>query len=479
MQKNNAYRHKPIILVAILALLGVALVAAGLFLFFSPMEESSPGVASRPNIVLIVMDAFRADKVGAARNGAPLTPFLDSLTEKGACFPNAVTNCTWTRPAMASLYTSLYVDTHQVVYDTHVPEETGDYAALSPELDTIATVFKEAGYATIGIQTNGNLFPEFGFQRGFDVYRTAMDAEGARVTDWALEEAGRTGPPFFLYAHYMDPHLPYDPPRQYREMMGYAPESLSPEEREIVEHFRDYLMAHCKLKTGQLSRFPFTPLSEAGREAVRCLYDACIRYTDDEVRRLVESARANAPRTVFIILADHGEHFWDHDLLGHGITLYDCELRIPLFLFGEGVTPAKITRPVELIDVLPTLASLAGLAPMEAWQGRDVFLDGDRPVYAKTRAVSPAWNTHLESVIAEGKKLILDRREDSLQLYDWLGDPGEHNNLATAETETTERLRNLLEHHRRLTLGARRGARQETDIDEETREQLRRLGYMD
>jgi len=479
MQEKHFYRHKPITLVALLALLGVALVSAGLFLFFSPMEKSSPGVASRPNIVLIVMDAFRADKVGATRNGVPLTPFLDSLTEKGACFSNAVTNCTWTRPAMASLYTSLYVDAHQVVYDTHVAEETGAYAALSPELDTIATVFKEAGYATIGIQTNGNLFPEFGFQRGFDVYRTAMDAEGARVTDWALEEAGRTGPPFFLYAHYMDPHLPYDPPRQYREMMGYAPESLSPEEREIVEHFRDYLMAHCKLKTGQLSRFPFTPLSEAGREAVRCLYDACIRYTDDEVRRLVESARANAPRTVFIILADHGEHFWDHDLLGHGITLYDCELRIPLFLFGEGVTPAKITRPVELIDVLPTLASLAGLAPMEAWQGRDVFLDGDRPVYAKTRAVSPAWNTHLESVIAEGKKLILDRREDSLQLYDWLGDPGEHNNLATAETETTERLRNLLEQHYRLNLRARQSTHQETTIDEETREQLRRLGYMD
>ena len=235
------------------------------------------------------------------------------------------------------LFTSLYVETHQVVYDTDVGEETGAYAVLPQELVTVATLLKDAGYTTLAIQSNGNLSPEFGYSRGFDVYRAALDVPGVVVTDWAIEEMRRAQGPFFLYAHYMDTHVPYDPPQGYRDMMGYAPESLLPEEREIVEHFRDYLMAHCKVKTGQLSRLPFTPLSEAGREAVRCLYDACVRYTDDEVRRLVESVQAKSPDTVFVILADHGEHFWDHDLLGHGITLYNCELRIPLFLFGGPV----------------------------------------------------------------------------------------------------------------------------------------------
>ncbi len=479
MQENNSYRHKPIVLVAILALLGVVLVTAGLFLLLSPGEEAFHGDRVKPNIVLIVMDAFRADKVGAQRNGVPLTPFLNSLTEEGACFSRAVTNCTWTRPAMASLYTSLYVDAHQVVYDTHVPEEVSAYAALSPELDTIATVLKDAGYATIGIQTNGNLFPEFGFDRGFDVYRTSLDDIGSLVTDWAIEEINQASAPFFLYVHYMDPHLPYDPPQEYRDMMGYTPGSLAPEEREIVENFRDYLMAHCKIKTGQISQMPFAPLSDAGREAVKCLYDACIRYTDDEVRRLVESVRAKASDTVFVILADHGEHFWDHDLLGHGITLYDCELRIPLFLFGGSVTPGKMDWPVEIVDILPTIAKLIGLSPLDSWQGKEMFSSEVRPVYAKTRSNSPAWNTDLESVIFEGRKLILNRRDGDVQLYDWPGDAGEIHNLAEKEPESVERLRGMLEQQYRLNLRARQGVHQETTIDEETREQLRRLGYMD
>lgn len=460
-------------------MLGAAILAAGVYLMLPPGKESSRAAPPKPNVVLIVMDAFREDKVGATRNGVPLTPFLDSLAGNSAYFPNAVTNCTWTRPAMASLFTSLYVETHQVVYDTDVGEETGAYAVLPQELVTVATLLKDAGYTTLAIQSNGNLSPEFGYSRGFDVYRAALDVPGVVVTDWAIEEMRRAQGPFFLYAHYMDTHVPYDPPQGYRDMMGYAPESLLPEEREIVEHFRDYLMAHCKVKTGQLSRLPFTPLSEAGREAVRCLYDACVRYTDDEVRRLVESVQAKSPDTVFVILADHGEHFWDHDLLGHGITLYNCELRIPLFLFGGPVPPGIIQRPVEIVDILPTLANLIGLPPLDSWQGKDLFLAGDRPVYAKTRALSPEWNTHLESVICEGGKLILNHRDNSCHLYDWIDDPGEQNDLAEEDPEFAKRLRALLEQHYRMNLRARQGAHQEAAIDEETREQLQRLGYMD
>lgn len=479
MEAKTTNKKKRILITACPALLGALLMAAGVFLLFSPDENAPHHTTVKPNVVLIVMDAFREDKVGATRNGVPLTPFLDSLIENSAYFPNAVTNCTWTRPSMASLYTSLYVDTHQVVYDTHVPDEPSAYAALSPELDTISTVLKAAGYTTIGIQTNGNLFPEFGFNRGFDMYRTSLDDQATQVTDWAIEEVNGAKSPFFLYAHYMDPHLPYDPPQTYREMMGYAPASLAPEERQIVENFRDYLMAFCKTKTGQLTRMPFPLLSEAGREAVTCLYDGCIRYTDDEVKRLVESVQEKAPDTVFIILADHGEHFWDHDLLGHGLSLYNCELRIPLFVFGGSVPPGTSERPVEIVDILPTVAHLLDLEPLDSWQGHNLFLDAVRPVYTKTRSNSPAWNTNLESVICEGKKLIMNRRDDTIQLYDWPKDAGEQKNLSEEAPGDVERLRGMLEAHHRHNLRARQSTHQETTIDEETAEQLRRLGYMD
>lgn len=472
---------KKILFVDAILSVGIALLVFG-YVLSRPVDQVPHEAKTRqkgPNVVLIVMDAFRKDRLGAQRNGIPLTPYLDSLRPEAAVFSNAVTACTWTRPAMASLFTSLYVDTHQVMFNEPVPGESGISDALSPSLPLISTVFKDAGYHTVGIQANGNLFPEFGFNRGFDVYRTALDAKGTLLTDWAMEELNRTSEPFFLYVHYMDPHLPYDPPQQFRDIVGYTTEGLLPGEREIVENFREYYMEHCKAVTGQTKGSPFAPLSPQGMEAVKALYDAEIRYTDDEVRRLVEAVRQKAPGTVFIILADHGEHFWDHGLLGHGLSLYDCEVRIPLMLVGGAVKKGNFEEPVEIIDVLPTVANLVGVSAMPTWQGVDVFSRGDRPVFSKTRGPSPGWNTYLEMVISEGKKLILNRNNDTVHLYAWPGDPGETDDLSVVLPEEVRRMTALSGEQLRKNHALRSGDAGTTVIDEETREQLRRLGYME
>lgn len=464
-----------------IASLGIALLIVG-YVLSGPQEQPSPAAKVRrsgPNIVLILMDAFRADRLGAERNGVSLTPFLDSLEQEAAVFSNAVTVCTWTRPAMASLFTSLYIDTHQVMFNNPVPGEPGVSDALSPALPSMSTVLKDAGYHTMGIQANGNLFPELGFSRGFDVYRTALDAKGTLLTDWALEEVNRAPSPFFLYVHYMDPHLPYDPPQEYRDIVGYAPDGLPAGEREIVENFRDYYMEHCKAVTGQTAISPFAPLSAEGMEAVKALYDAEIRYTDDEVRRLVGAVRRKAPDTVFIVLADHGEHFWDHGLLGHGLSLYDCEVRIPLMLFGGEVGKGRFEQPVEIIDILPTVAGLIGLPLLESWQGVDLFAPGPKVVFSKTRGPSPEWNTNLEMVISEGRKLLLNHGNDTARLYDWLADPTETNDLSGQFPEEVSRLKRQLQRKYLENNALRSGGAETAVIDEETREQLRRLGYGD
>lgn len=472
---------KKILVINVFLSLGIALLVLG-YLLSMPVEQATPDTTARqkrPNIVLIVMDAFRQDRLGAQRNGIPLTPYLDAQRSKAAVFSNAVTTCTWTRPAMASLFTSLYLDAHQVIFNEPVPGESGLSDALAPSLPIISSVLKAAGYHTVGIQANGNLFPEFGFNRGFDVYRTALDAKGTLLTDWAMEELNGSPEPFFFYVHYMDPHLPYEPPQQYRDMVGYTAEGLSPSERDIVENFREYYMEHCKAVTGQTTGSSFAPLSAQGMEAVKTLYDAEIRYTDDEVHRLVDAFRQKAPDTIFIILADHGEHFWDHGLLGHGLSLYDCEARIPLIVFGGPVTTGHFEQTVEIIDVLPTVAHMAGIPPMQTWQGVDLFSRGDSPVFSKTRGPSPAWNTHLEMVIWEGKKLILNRVSDTVQMYAWPGDPGEKDDLSGVLPEEVRRLKSLIGEQMRRNHRLRSGAAGTTVIDEETREQLRRLGYME
>ena len=472
---------KKILVLDAIVSLGIVLLIVG-YVLSRPVKQTPPDTKidpKGPNIVLIVMDAFRQDRLGANRNGVPLTPFLDSLQSEAAVFSNAVTACTWTRPAMASLYTSLYVYTHQVIFNEPVLAESDISDALSPTLPIISTILKDAGYHTVGIQANGNLFPEFGFHRGFDIYRTALDAKGSLLTDWAIQEVDRTVEPFFLYVHYMDPHLPYDPPQEYRDIVGYTAEGLTAAEREIVENFREYYMEHCKAFTGRTTGSPFAALSPAGMEGVKALYDAEIRYTDEEVRHLVEHVRQKDPNTVFIVLADHGEHFWDHGLLGHGLSLYDCEVRIPLLLFGGDVKGGVFEQPVEIIDILPTVAKLTGVAPMQGWQGSDLFSRQEKPLFSKTRGPSPAWNTHLEMVISAGKKMILNRGNDTVQLYAWPGDPEEKDELSAAFPEEVRRLKSIAGEQMRRNHALISGAAGTTVMDEETREQLRRLGYME
>lgn len=469
-----------IVLLFLLCIAGCLLLMVGGYLLIDqPGVEKDISVQKNiPNVVLIVMDAFRFDRIGKSRNGIPLTPFLDSLVGEAAVFDNAVANCTWTRPSMASLFTSMYMDAHQVVYDNHEYGEKDALDALSPGLPTIATYLKKAGYHTVGIQTNGNLFPELGFARGFDVYRTALDAKGTLVTDWAIEELERTSSPFFLYAHYMDTHAPYAPPTKYLDMMGYAPDKLPEGERAIVENFLDYLVSHCQYMTGQIQAPSFPPLSDAGREAVKLLYDALVRYTDDEVGRLVNTVRRRAPDTVFIITADHGEHFWDHGLLGHGITLFNCELHVPLFFFGKGVQPARIDRMTESVDVLPGLAGLLRLPREDFWQGADIFDGEEKSVYAKTKSISPAYHTDLEMVVSAGKKLIVDNHSGAKLLFEWSEDPEETHNLAEEDLDTVDRLDRLLQRHRQMNYQARKGDRAQTTVDGETLEQMKRLGYV-
>ncbi len=473
-------KFAPIIVICCLLGVGVVLIGLGIGLYKTSTELNSSRRApvKTTNVVLIVMDAFRADRVGQVRNGVPLTPFLDSLGGEAAVFRSAVSNCTWTRPSMTSLLTSLYVDAHQVIYGALVKEDPDAFNALAPEIPTIATVLKAYGYNTLAIQTNGNLFPELGFSKGFDVYRTSLDADATQVTDWALEEWNRARTPFFLYAHYMDPHLPYEPPQQHRDMVGYAPETLSNEERAVVENFRDYYRAHCEFMTGQTPNSPFAPLSDAGKEAVKLLYDASIRYTDDHVGRLVKTIREKAPDTLFIITADHGEHFWDHEFLGHGLTLYNCELRVPLFFLGAGVPPGEYDHVVELVDVLPSVAGLLGLPREHNWQGADAFRSEDKPVYAKTKSSNPRWNTDWEMVISEGKKLVLNHKDGTAHLFTFPQDGLESEDLGKEDPTTVGRLRELLRQHHLKNLQARRAKGKQAEMDTATLEQLRNLGYM-
>ena len=465
-------------------LLGILLVFISLLLILLPQNEKDTNEVKQrffPNVVLIVMDAFRADRIGAERNGIQLTPFLNQLVDESVYFKNAITPCTWTRPAMTSLFTSLHVDTHQVYYGTSSIDGNIFSDILPENVQTLSMYMKKLGYATLAVQTNGQLSADFGYDRGFDSY-VFMDAPpGEEATAYALSLLSENKSPSFLYVHYMDPHIPYDPPQQYLDMVGYNTDNLSETEKAIAEDFSTYFWDHINYITGRSNSRRYQVLSAEGKDCIMARYDAAVRYCDEQVRNLVFSIKKDYPQTLFIITADHGEHFWDHDYLGHGLTMYNCELRAPLFFVADFLSPVIIERPASLVDVLPTVADLLETKPSSEWQGDSLFKKDNvtSPVFAYSRASSPGSNTDIEAVIFNGMKYIRDNKKADEKLFTWPEDVFEKNDLSEEMLDVSSKMQQLLLDHRHDNIQARQSRPQQTNIDAETIEQMRRLGYME
>jgi len=463
---------------------GLAMMATAFLLWpTNPESRTVPPTVrqatERPNIVLIVIDALRADRIGARRNDQPVMPALESLARGGTLYLNAWAPASWTRPSMASLFTALPMEAHQVRWSADPDQPNGPSDVLADPFETLAEYLRQAGWRTAGVQTNPNCLPEFGMAQGFDTYAFSAEWRAEQVTDKALELVGGIDGPFFLYVHYMETHLPYPALPEARSAMGWPPPGWSAADIEAAEKgFTDYFWSYLRYCFG-MSATPPPQFSEAQRDAVRLIYDAAARTVDAAVGRLVASIERQFPDTLFLILADHGEQFWDHELLGHGLSLYAEETRVPLILYGWN-TPATSREftPISLQDIMPLLAGRLGLPPRKYWMGT---MPGapDRPIFSSTRAPWPSWNVQLDMVVFGKWKLIYDGRRDTCELYDLTEDPGERHNLAGTAAETVKQGKALLRKHLEEALGRRRAGQETRKMDESVREQLRAIGYME
>ncbi len=397
--------------------------------------------ATKQNVVFVLIDALRADRIEGVRNGVPLMPYLNGLS--AVRFRNATTPASWTLPAMTSLFTSQYVDTHGVF---------AAGSSLPANIQTMAAWFKEAGYTTIGIQTNGNLPAQRGFDQGFDQYDAIIDNADEVVTARALAVTKSITQPFFLYTHYLDPHIPYSPPMSYRTQLGYPNPALPPAELPYVESFLasplSYFWDHLNYVMGVNPVPKYPDLSAAGKDSVRALYDGEVRYADDQVRIMLEDLLSRFKDTIVVILADHGDHFWEHNFLGHEVTLYEPLMHVPFLVKAPGLAPASVDDLVDTVDLLPTLADLLGLPANPAWQGRSVFAahDPQGPVFSCAKA-GKDFKLDLEMVRRGSTKLICNRRTGALELYNLAADPGETVNLAPQQPAQLEQMQTLLNLH--------------------------------
>lgn len=433
--------------------------------------DAVPATAAGPSVALIVIDTLRADRVRAVRNGQLVMPFLAKLSSQGIYYPNAISPSSWTKPAMASLFTGVYPNAHGVIHSarTEDPDNpTSDMLAASWE--TLAEHFEAAGYKTWGFQTNANLTRPLGFAQGFagDCYAFHNGAPARQVTDAALAALPDLVAPFFLYAHYMDPHAPYRPAPDVEGALGPMP-ALPDEDRALLdddERFMAYYLDQVKTAIG-LQPAPTLPdLSEAGKEAVKHRYDLECHATDRAVERLVTRIQTLHPETIIIILSDHGEEFWERGGMGHGTTLHAEQVRVPLIIVEPDQRGEIQDETVSTLIILEYLASRLGL-PLKTAPG---------PVLSYTRGPWPQLGIDQRSIVQGDYLLIDDRARQRTALYNLRLDPVEQENLAEVQSAEAAHLRGLLGHY----LDAAPSAPAATaPLSESDIEALEAVGYLD
>ncbi|MDX1645410.1 MAG: sulfatase [Thermoanaerobaculia bacterium] len=411
------------------------------------------------SVLLVVVDSLRADRLGAYGAARPSTPNIDTLAARGALFENAFSQTNWTLPSMASIVSGLYPSHHGV---------TETKRRLAPAETHLPRLLARNGFLTAGFHAGGFVDPRYGFADGYDRYQRLDDlADLGPVVRWLESHRHH---PFFLFLHTYDVHAPYTTvPEEYWRL--YADDST-----EALGEFLD----------AKPATLPPEELTAERLAAFSDLYDGEIRYVDDRLGALFEvlDRLDLADGTLVVFTSDHGEEFGDHGFVEHRTGNLHQELtRVPLILAGPGVSPGRrVTTPVELVDLLPTLAELLDLDGLES-----EALDGASfvPLLAagegrgdSARGERLAWSEfdQLRSVRTRRWTLILDAA-GAVRLYDRESDPAETLDVATKHPEITARLLEQLRRRREATRGERRT--DPVEIDDELLEQLRALGYVE
>jgi arylsulfatase A-like enzyme len=407
--------------------------------------------APRPNILVIAIDSLRADRVDFYDTQRNLTPFLGSLAEHGNVFWNAYAQSSWASPSLASLWTSRYPSQHGV---------NAFNSVLSGTEPVLAKILQQHGYATGGFSANFLLTKEMGFAQGFDRYqvfanppkprnmffKTRAEQVNREALAW-LDTVRGQGTPVFLYLHYMEPHFPYVPPKQFFDRILAQRSNPLAERQVIYEMF--YIHPDRWWQT-----------DERTVAVLRDMYDGEVMHIDAKLRPLFSGLKSRGflDHSIVVITSDHGEAFLEHGKTSHGNTLYNELIHVPLLLLISG-QPSRmdIRRPVSLIDLGPTLLDLIGISAPPSFEGGSLApamgrarppgffqkFTGKRqkdvpPVYSELLQVPDQKPTvssaPLRSVIVGVHKLIM-HQGSTTEAYDLGADPGETNAAALTATD--------------------------------------------
>jgi arylsulfatase A-like enzyme len=416
-----------------------------------PPASTDVEVPAPRNVIVYLVDTLRASHLGLYGYPRGTSPRIDRFGRDGVIFDDAYSSSPWTRPSVATLFSGLHPETHGI----HDKDDSAPDALLA-----MAEVFSQAGYETCGFSSNISVSEKFNMVQGFDSFTffphepyfetlgkkspgyVPVDGMYPEMAEWLSRPHEK---PFFLYIHTTDPHSRYSPPAPYRK---WGP-------------------------------------------GLTNLYDAEILFTDDYFGRFLDLLDQQGLReeTLVIVTADHGEELGERGVYGHGHSLYNDQLRIPLVFGYPPLAPRRRGETVRLMDVFPTLVEWLELpVEPERMQGRSLMpLLLGRPdpeprfqfVLGQIRFPSKIVGSSLQM---DGFKILhveRDRtgKEDAWELYDVTRDRNEFLDLSGSQRQRLADYRARLESLQALTAQAAHPT-EKTVLDKETEDVLRTLGYI-
>ena len=452
--------------------LAVILMVSGLALgreSSSPAIPRSPiaGASPRPNVILIVMDTVRADHLSLYGYHRDTTPNLKKLAADSALYPQALSAADITLTSHASIFTGLYPSWH----GAYCQPPGAIYGRRIGPVPTMAEELAKNGYHTLGVAANLYLRSQFGLQRGFAEFRIPrpvpilagdeswyMLRNGIRhainlVADTSqfdrlysradavnseffamLNQPELAQAPFFAFLNYMDAHFPYIPPSPF--------DRLFPGKSSATEADLDRMQA----KASQGEPLPALYTSHAVSQ-----YDGGISYIDSRVGQLVDWLKSQNlyANTMIIITADHGESFGERRLFLHGNSLYANLLHVGLLVkYPHSAHAGTVDAPVSLIDIFPTVMSVAGIKPPAGLQGLNLLdpaATQSRDLFSESFPCPVLHGPHcpngcfMGSVVSWPNKFIWSSK-GSPETYELQEDPNENHNLFGSLNKTAQAL---------------------------------------
>ena len=462
---KNTYREYKgsVIPIKHLASLAWMVVIAVMILSCNGSKPDEPNNKARgtavDRVLLISIDCLRPDYLGFYNKEMKTSPHINQLANESIVCLNANAQASTTAPSHKSILYSLYPAIHKTSMHA-VPEE---------RLKNPIEILKSKGFATAAFVGGGQISKTFGFARGFDTYWEPAGKKKFRVqrtekmaVEWIQKNHQKK---FFLFLHTYEVHCPFDPPPKY------------------LKKFAGWYTG--KIKPGKCSHDYYNLLDLKGddQQFVRDLYAAEVNYVDHSIGNLVATLKKAGiyDRTMIVLMGDHGESLGERGYWGHN-QLYNVQLEIPLIIRIPNVAPAKIDRPVESIDVMPTIFAALGFGRPFPFQGKNLIQAIESPATIDRNRPLISEQVEQYRVRIGNQTAIFSRENQNAEFYDLTKDREENNNLIAQHGETARKFRlvyeRMVQQNQNIAQQFQKTTTTQPQMDPEIKEQLKALGYI-